>query len=83
MATVKALRKLAVLAVVAGVATLVGAYEIPVGGDFADTGPDGFPSAWIWHDYSVYLPHAQLKVNPAAGGNELHYFGKIEFEEVK
>ena len=75
MATGKAFRKLAVLAVVAGVATLVGAYEIPVGGDFADTGPDGFPSAWTWHDYSVYLPHAQLKVKPADGGNELHYFG--------
>ena len=56
------------------VAAAAGAYETPFGGDFAEVKDDGFPAAWIWHDYPALLPHADLAVEKGEGGNVLHYF---------
>ena len=67
-------RALLLFAAVA-MAAVASAYEVPVGGDFAETLPDGFPAAWCWFDYQVYLPHAEANVERVDGGNALHYFG--------
>ena len=50
------------------------AYEVQIGGDFAESDPSGHPSAWTWHDYPGYLPHAETKVESTDGANALHYF---------
>ena len=46
------------------------AYEIPIGGDFADVGDDGFPKAWSLFDGG----DSKVEVKRGESGNELHFF---------
>ena len=73
--------KSSLLFAVAAMAAAACAYEVPIGGDFAETRPDGFPAAWCWFDEndaggtlkpSAKLARGRAVVERGEAGNELH-----------
>ena len=73
--------KSSLLLAAAVMATAACAYELPIGGDFAATRQDGFPSAWCWFDEndsggtlkpSAKLARGRAVVEQGETGKELH-----------
>ena len=51
-----------IVAAVTAWASAAGAFEVPMGTQFANPDKDGMPAAWRWHAYSGYLPYGDVQV---------------------